>query len=462
MGPTSVEIYMEQIGRALSDPVGLMAALALLGLCVVVILSKSARWLALALALYVITISDPSTEARIGATFIRPLEFLRSWSRPVTFGLLLVTATAAFRFDKGSRQRLLPISFWVFIAYQVLTCLWLLPTALANRGLVGLGMVMLLVIIFGLALAPSLQSLRDATWALWAVAALGLCFIGATMLQYLVNPYSVAFGKRLFGTASNPQLAGLILSFTLPTMCYLLVRRKQGLWVTLNLVVFSTAIPLGVLLLIWTGSRTGMLVAITGLTVFFHRRLGRFTLAAAVCLGVGLLLAPYMGAVFEIADRLIWTENTRAAAWARMWYAIQQNPWFGTMPEESSIYTGNTVGEGAFLMSMSIYGIVGTIPLLLAFLMIFVELLRLYRHRKAVPELADMIDLLGSFWASFMVANVFESLSLAYFTISILLMYTFYVIQGFALDCYQQAVDAPQREFPGEYESLPLQGGFAA
>lgn len=449
METTSVQIYFGQFMKILTDPMGIMVLLAMCGLAMMVVITDSGRWYALTLAIFAICCSTPSSKYMPQGPFFAPLQFMRTWSRPIAFISLLILFACLVRFDRGPRRRLMPASFWMFLFFQLAGCfrLLLIPN-LALRGLSAAVFVILIALVLSGSLAPGLQSLRGSARAVWAVAGCGICFVGCSLFQYSMAPYMVQHQGRLFGMTANPNYAAYLLAFTIPSMCYLLIRRKQGIWVTFSSILFGISVPLAALCLLWTGSRGGMLTAIVSLVVFFHRRLGRFAIAAAGCVVVGLFLAPYFADAFGIVGRFFGETNTRAAVWQAMLQSIMQNPIFGHISDNANVYSGLNTGECGLLMSISLFGIVGSIPLWLTFALLGRELLQLYRIRRAIPETNDLVDLAMAFWCGLFVASLFEAFILSYFTNAMFITYTFFVIQGFIVDYGKQAEEERAGAFP--------------
>ncbi len=441
----TAQIYLQQLLVGLSDPMGLMLAVCMLGVCALVIATDRARWYTMCLAIFTISCVPPFNKWVVHVSFFFPVEFLRNWSRPLTIGFLLILATGAFRFERGARQKLASASLWWFVIYQVITALRLMTTsALFSRGMFALVLVGMLLLICVLSLGPALQSLNDVNRAMWACTFAAIFAMTATLIQWRINPSSVQLGGRLYGTTATPQGIGMLLGLTLPTMCYLLVHRKLRGWFNPTVLLLAVFIPLSVMMLIWTGARGCALTALVGVVGFFHRRMGRFMIAGAICVIIGLLLKPYLDDAFQISSRLFSTENTRAQVWSQMLTSIGKNPWFGELRDTADFYTGNTVGEGGFLMSLSTYGILGTIPLAASMFCLFAELQSMWRHRALAPELADLVDMLIGFWLAAGVMTVFESFILSYLTFSPILIYVMFVVQSFAVDYYRQAAMAAQ------------------
>src|SRR5439155_3242181 len=107
-------------------------------------------------------------------------------------------------------------------------------------------------------------------------------------------------GTRLHGTTGNSQHAAVFIAMVLPALCYLVgSAREPKLW----RVLFAAAMGFLCILLLWTGSRTGLLMATTAVLVFFRARLRGFV---AVSLFVGLFvmlaLQVYSESTLSVAD----------------------------------------------------------------------------------------------------------------------------------------------------------------
>lgn len=450
METSTVQIYIAQGLKLLTDPRGIIILLAMFGLAIAVVITQSGRWVALSLAIFAIACSIPGGDkSKSHIAFFAPLELIRVSSRPITVVVLFMLLASMIGFDRGPRRRLMPASFWMFIAYQYFACVRLLLVPnLADRAIGAFAIITLMVVVWCLTLAPSVQSLRASSWGVWSIAGCGIAFVITTLIQYPITPSGLQFQGRLFGMTANANFAAYLLAFVLPSMCYLLIRRKQGLWVTLNMITLGISIPLAVIMLIWTGSRGGMMTAIVGIVVFFRRRLGRFAIAGAFCAIIGLFLAPYLGDAFGGVSRFLDTSNTRTLVWARMLESIYQNPFFGHISSGAGFYETENVGEGGFLMSLSLYGVLGTVPLAGMYLLLGREYFALWRARRVIPELNDLADLTLAFWCSFTFANLFESSVVSYFTNAMFIMYSFFILQGFLVDYAEQAVAERSQGFP--------------
>jgi O-antigen ligase len=182
-------------------------------------------------------------------------------------------------------------------------------------------------------------------------------FCAVNAIQYVLDPSPLfAAHGRLNATTSNPQQAAGLLGGALPAVLYFVATGRT--------LVRAAAVVLAIaclVLLVWTGSRTG--VAMGALAILFVLRSSATLRAYAVLTGI-IVLAVGLPALFDeqLIERFNVSsiEDTRSAVWTGMWQAFSENPIFGVE------ITGERLGfgENSWLAMASSAGIVGLIPLL--------------------------------------------------------------------------------------------------
>src|SRR5205085_10079272 len=128
-----------------------------------------------------------------------------------------------------------------------------------------------------------------------------------------------------------------------------------------------------------TGSRTGLLVAIIGLALRYRLKLGKLAIVlvlGGMCTFAALQFFEESGGM---ADRMISTENTRAAAWSSMWGDFRSSPLFGDISELSA---EGRYSENSYLLVASRGGLFVLAPMLAACIATIVTLIRLQRGRN--------------------------------------------------------------------------------
>lgn len=265
-----------------------------------------------------------------------------------------------------------------------------------------------------------IDSFDDLRVLIRVVAVLGVIWLGMTGLQIVVNPTLVTMGNefRFVGLFSNPQHSGVFMAF----MCVSL------LWLLMNDLKRYKLFYLGMLgisgvLLLWTGSRTGLGMAIIGVSATLYSRVGRAILFLPVAGLVGYIglkvMVDVLGITFGV-ERLASTANTRDYAWWKLYSVAMENPLFGAGTDEAE------KSENSWLYGFASYGI-GMLALLLGltFAGTF-EILRSFRARFTVPsEYRNYFDFLNGLMLMYFAGAVLEgymisrvSSTLAFFMIA--------------------------------------------
>lgn len=224
---------------------------------------------------------------------------------------------------------------------------------------------------------------RDVRGLLRCVLLVNLAWIGMCAVQFVANSSYLTLGNqfRFVGMTSNPQHAGVMLSFYTVTVLWLLLNDPK----TAFRALYVIALGINLLLLAWTGSRTGIGMFAIGSVGVLYTRLGR----AVLFMPVALVLA-YVG--FKIilsvtgmeigVDRIASTENTRGYAWWKLYTTGMENPLFGVGLEEAE------KSENSWLYAFAAFGL-GMLSLtLIATFSAGIQCLRAIRVRSSL-ELED-------------------------------------------------------------------------
>jgi hypothetical protein len=275
--------------------------------------------------------------------------------------------------------------------------------------------------------------------------------MAGTAYQLLINRTSVVRQFRLFGTTGNPQHTGALLALVLPSLCYMIIRSGQRY---IYRVLLGAAAGVLVVMLIWTGSRTGFLMALVGLLLFFRTRVGRF-------LGVGVLTS-----IFVIAAMGIYAESTatftgmflrgdtRSVVWRSMFQHFLENPAFGSIGETFG------VGESSYLALAANMGLAGLFPMAIVFAVVGHQLYRLQRVRKHLGEHVLLADLVTAGPIALAVGSIFEGFLLGILTFSILTLYLHLSLLRFLLDVADAQQHLPPPDAGGEGEIDPQSGYY--
>lgn len=254
-----------------------------------------------------------------------------------------------------------------------------------------------------LMLPALLEEYEDWLWMLRAMLLAGLVWMGAVIIQMGINPSALTLGNqfRFIGLTGNPQHAAAFLGVMNVVAAFLCIneprKRFRLLWIAM--------LGLGLVLQAWTGSRTGALMFVIGLTAIFYSRVGRaiFVLPlVGVFIVLGVNLVQSLGLNIG-ADRLISTEDTRSMAWLALLQTALENPLTGV----GTRFAG--ASENSYLLAFAAFGL-GAFLLTLVLLVVGVIFcIRLVRARFVVaPHFARLTDLTIGFFIMFFVGAMLE------------------------------------------------------
>lgn len=252
-----------------------------------------------------------------------------------------------------------------------------------------------------------LQEKRDWIWMLRAIMFAHATWLFCVFVQIAINhnPMILGRGLRFVGLTANPQHASVLLA----SMAVV------ALWLSLNdlkrtRLLWSSMLGVTVVLLAWTGSRTGMGMLVIGATATLYARMGRTILilpviALAGAIGFKVLLSLNIDLGLE---RLTLTTNTREQAWATLLQSGLSSPIIGVGLKDA----GDT--ENSYLLGFAGYG-VGMVALIcLLMFACLIQSLRLLKRRWSLPT-ADrtLIDLIIGMETMYFAGAVFEGYVMA-------------------------------------------------
>jgi hypothetical protein len=235
-----------------------------------------------------------------------------------------------------------------------------------------------------------------------------LLWVAGVAVQVLLDPSKVVLGRedRFIGLLGNPQHAGSLMAVFVAVALYLFLndplRRYRWVWIGL--------IGVDVVLLGWTGSRTGLGMAVLAVSGVLYSRVGRAILWLPT---IALLVFVAFAAVRSLGltigfERLVSSENTRAAAWSNLLQNGLSSPIIGSGVE------GAGDSENGYLYGFAAYGF-GMVMLVLALIAATAHTsLQLWRIRRHLSvQYRSMCDLLIGYFALYFGGSVFEGYMMA-------------------------------------------------
>jgi hypothetical protein len=251
-----------------------------------------------------------------------------------------------------------------------------------------------------LALPAALNSRERMVLALRLIAAAGALYVFMVAVQFFVNRGVMLRPPqaRFSGLSGNPQTVAITFS----------VFSLVALWLLLRL-FWAALLGASLIILLWTGSRTGVGMTAIGFSFAFYRRFGKLIFLAPVAIVVAYITYGYLAGqgVEFVADRLVSTENTREKSWRVQWTMFTSSPIIG-------VGVDATKSENSYLYALAAFGIgMGAFVVLLV-LVSAVVCLKLFLNRRYLPnEYKSLCDLTLAYNALYFAGGFLEGYMLA-------------------------------------------------
>lgn len=373
----------------------ILLSLSIAAFFIFLVFSPNRKWGLLAFALFVSNV----TKSHEPLTLIKPFEILRNESR--LFCLLAIFLLLFFYRKKDSGLGIKPPpAFLVLMMLQFfLLGVDFFRISFVNEPEIYQRCLIdsLFLVSVGMWIPTWIRNFEDVKWFFRSIVGATFFFIVATVIQLLSDPTQAIWNARLYGVASHPNFAAVMLSIPVPICLWLSqVARKRiekCFWIFLMLICLIG--------LIWTGSRTGFLMTFVGVCVYVFA-----TRRVFIPIVLGLLFIPFLGLLnflpqFAISlDRVFHGQNTRLEAWHTLWSQFSQNLLFG-LPSDELKFT-----EDSYLLIGLRGGIVGLILLLLVWFLIFGRLKYLLVNKK--PFLRNGENLVLACFMAYFTGSIFE------------------------------------------------------
>ncbi|MEC9373378.1 MAG: O-antigen ligase family protein [Planctomycetota bacterium] len=338
-------------------------------------------------------------------TWMSPIQINRSWiylGMGALLAVICVLSLPKLKFRAFPMQALMLLIIGMYAG--VLRILHEGPVDGVQTAALAFGTI----VPFTLIVASTLDEWEDMTRGLRLIMWANIIWIGAVAVQFFISPKQLMLGQgsRFMGMTANPQHASVILAVTAVVALWLLLNdqkyRYKAMWAVL--------LGANLILLAWTGSRTGMAMMVIGATAVLYSRVGRailFLPAAAIVAAILMQFLAAAGIGMEL-ERFTSTENNRAGVWRTLIAAGMRNPIIG-------VGTGDAQeSESSYLLAFAAYG-VGMVLLVLGLMAVSGwQMLRLWRVRGRVPRShRTMVDLIIGYNAMFFAGAIFEGYIMA-------------------------------------------------
>lgn len=427
---------------------------AFFGLVIVVLLAKDIKMAVIPLAGLIFMgalggVAEGETKyGRVVATWLYPLQSLRTEAYIVFGGLLFLAGL--LHVNRVNLQAIaVPAALYTCMGvYNGLANIYHLGP---SEGVITTIHALLTMGSLALVVPAMLNELDDwyrllrtfmITMAIWMIAVL---------IQVGVNPNAITLGNafRFTGLTGNPQHAAVLMSITTMVAMWLWLNenhiRYKPLWAILG--------AIAVVMLGWTGSRTGALMTVVGSTFILYSRIGR----AILLLPIGALAAVVFATILQNLgielglDRLTSTEDTRSNAWRNMLSIALQNPAIGA----GTAFSGNS--ENSYLYAAASYGVLSFLFLIGAVGGAQFYIIRLLKAKPIMEtHFSKLCDLCSAVYIAFAIGAMFEGFAIARVSVMVVLFMMFLgmgtrILQG----ARWQVMTGTYAQAPDEAQAAP-------
>jgi hypothetical protein len=427
MGESDFQLQIRGFLELLGSAGGIVGIVGVLMLVFIALVSPKFKWVVLCFLMWAASLSFriPVAARRIPVQFAFPLDQIKAYARPLCVALLLVLSVPALLSWRGWRQRVLSGPVLSLFIFQMLVAFRIAAGGVTDRGVLSLFLYVLIFFVMGWGLNKWLQEWKNARVLVRCIVGMGLIFLLTTCYQLVMGPHEIVHNNRLFGTTANPQQAGMLIGIMLPPACYLLMRRGESrLW---KLFV-GASIAVSLLFLLWTQSRTGMVIGAVGLLFLFRARVGKM-LSIGLIVGIFVLIAlQIFSESTEHLSSILTRGDTRTKAWFMWWDQFRHNMAWGVMSEEFGI------GESSYLSAAANMGLFVLVPMFIWMGITGWNLIKLQRLRRALGENILMADLVTAGLLALAAGAMFEGYLLGTMTIQVFSIYAYLALMAFIQD----------------------------
>lgn len=237
-----------------------------------------------------------------------------------------------------------------------------------------------------------------------AVVITNCIWLGMTFVQLLVNPAMLTTGieLRFVGLLSNPQHSGVLMPFFFVISLWVMLNETRR-----NAMLLMGIVGINALLLLWTGSRTGMGMAVIGLSATLYSRAGRAILLLPIAGLFGYIGLKLMVDVLGISligiERMTSTADTRSSAWMKLINTAMQNPAIGVGVDDAE------KSENSWLYGFASYGLGMFVLLLILTIAGTVEIIKSMTARfRVAPRHRSSLDFMVGILLMYFAGGVFE------------------------------------------------------
>ncbi|MFM2063172.1 MAG: hypothetical protein RLZZ507_2842 [Cyanobacteriota bacterium] len=438
--------FVSKLIDFITTPLGLM----LIGVGLFIIIQANQKhprlcWFLVALFGFTASLNKFTNEFITEApALVFPLQQIRELGRPLTIVFLGLLIVIALKAKNIWRKKIIPqpilyivlvqcVIFWKILAYGDL--------GFAILSAATFGALVLMVI-----LGPSrwLQNDQNFQLGVWAIAMVGVIFGIANIYQATRDLYAITFLHGWFlGTTGNPHHAAVLITATLPCFLFLFFQNQKNLWLK---GLWGAFLGLAVFGLLMTASRTGAIMAVVSILIFFRYRGGKFLRIALIFAVIAALFMPELGPTDADTSGILsktwnkWDDldsNTRAGVWNAYWGRFIEYPLFGAPLQGDRL----RFGESSWLGVLGSMGLVGAFPMLMFAWTSIKMIFKLERLSTISPDYYLKCSVVMSGLLSLLVGGISEAYLLGNLTFSILAVFLYLVLGNYIIEAAQRDYD---------------------
>lgn len=345
-------------------PTWMLAGVVVTGLVVLVaVLFSASRKLSLLIGVGgLLMTSSLALPVELDRTQVRPTFWLGLQSnREYFYGLFgaMTLGLFVFQLNKLVGKRLSKASIMLVVIGVFMALLRFYHEGTTD-GVLSMGLALIVLPAMVLAPAALIDDESDLPPLLRTILIVNGIWIMMSAVQFVVDRSQVIFGNsnRFVGLLANPQHAATLLACFGTTALWMALNDRSKFWKA----AATAVLAVNMVLLIWTGSRTGFGMIVVGSAGVLFSRLGRAVLlmpiVALFFLGAMQFFGAGISEASTVFDRFGSGQDTRTGVWTRMIEAARQSPLIGSgiagagASENSWLYGFAAYGVGMLLLSL--------------------------------------------------------------------------------------------------------------
>ena len=407
-------------------------------------------WLVIAVLGFAASLGKFSNEfIKEPPSLVFPLEQICQQGRSLTIVLLLLLIIIALKSRNIWRKKLVPQPIIYIILVQLTIFVKIL--VYGDIGLAFLTAVTFGAVVFSLILGPSrwLQNEHNFQLGVWAMAMVGVIFGIANIYQASIDPYAITFIHGWFsGTTGNPQMAALVITGVIPCLFFLAFQDQENRLLRL---IWAGFLALAVFGLLMTASRTGAIMAVVSILIFFRYRGGQFLQIALIFAVLAALFLPYLSPTdIESIGSFSKDTNTRAGVWGSYWQIFLDYPIFGAPFQGDRL----RFGESSWLGALGSLGIIGGLPMFMFAWSTVDMIIKLDRISKIRPDYYLKCSVVMAGLLSLLVGGISEAYLLGNLTFSVMAVFLYLILGNYIIEVVQQEYEYFKSQYYQNYSNL--------